>query len=76
MCQNQIFIIWFLQIETFCQVRGKSQMARKHNVNNDDIEMLQSLCCNSINMTSKSKLMTQKTHKRQKDKKIVPQNNM
>ena len=29
------------------------------------------ICCNSINMTLNSKLMTQKTHKTQKDKKLV-----
>ena len=31
--------------------------------------------CNSINMTSNSKLMTQNTHKTQKDKKLVSENN-
>ena len=33
------------------------------------------ICCNSVNITWNSNLMTQKTHKTQKDKKLVPQNN-
>ena len=37
--------------------------------------MLQPLGCNSTSMASNSKLITQKTHKTQKDKNLVPQNN-
>ena len=33
------------------------------------------ICCNSVNMTSNSKFLTQKTYKTEKDKKLVPQNN-
>ena len=59
MCQNQIFIELLLQIESFYQVRTKSQTP-------DGTYK----CCNSINMTSNSKLMTHKeeTHKIQKEK--------
>ena len=32
-------------------------------------------CCNSINMTLNLELITQKTYKTQKDKKLIPHNN-
>ena len=33
------------------------------------------ICCNSVNMTSNSKLTAQKRHKTQKDKKLISQYN-